>query len=54
MADSSPAASHNIARDIVVALVSTGKIMMFADPNEQGEWLGGVYKAVQNAIRETK
>ena len=35
-----------MARDIVVALIQTGKIHLDADAIKQGQWLGDLYKAV--------
>jgi hypothetical protein len=39
-----------MARDIVVALIQTGKIHLDADPIKQGQWLGDLYKAVHQKI----
>ena len=39
-----------MARDIVVALIQTGKIHLDADATKQGQWLGDLYKAVHQKI----
>jgi hypothetical protein len=39
-----------MARDIVVALVQSGKIHLDADPRKQGEWLGDLFKAVHQKL----
>jgi hypothetical protein len=39
-----------MARDIVVALIQTGKIQLDADPQKQGEWLGDLFKTVHQKI----
>jgi hypothetical protein len=39
-----------MARDIVVALIQTGKIHLDADAKKQGEWLGDLFKAVHQKI----
>ena len=42
--------TSEMARDIVVALVQSGKIQLDADPKKQGEWLGDLFKAVHQKI----
>ena len=39
-----------MARDIVVALVQSGKIHLDTDPKKQGEWLGNLFKAIHQKI----
>lgn len=39
-----------MARDIVVALVQSGKIHLDSDPKKQGEWLGDLFKAVHQKL----
>jgi predicted HTH domain antitoxin len=39
-----------MARDIVVALIQSGKIQLDADAKKQGEWLGNLFKAVHQKI----
>jgi hypothetical protein len=39
-----------MARDIVVALVQSGKIHLDADPRKQGEWLGDLFKAIHQKL----
>jgi hypothetical protein len=39
-----------MARDIVVALIQTGKIQLHAEARKQGEWLGDLFKAVHQKI----
>jgi hypothetical protein len=39
-----------MARDIVVALIQSGKIQLDADAKKQGEWLGDLFKAVHQRI----
>jgi hypothetical protein len=39
-----------LARDIVVALIQTGRIHFDADPKKQGEWLGDLFKALHQKI----
>ena len=39
-----------MARDIVVALVQSGKIHLDSDPKKQGEWLGNLFKAIHQKI----
>ena len=38
------------ARDIVVALLESGKIQLDANARKQGEWLGDLFKAVHQRI----
>ena len=46
-----PGASvSEMARDIVVALIQTGKIQLDADPKKQGEWLGNLFKAIHQKM----
>lgn len=42
--------ASEMARDIVVALIQTGKIPFDADPKKQGEWLGDLFKAVHQKM----
>jgi len=44
------ASVSELARDIVVALIQTGKIQLDADPKKQGEWLGDLFKTVHQKI----
>jgi hypothetical protein len=39
-----------MVRDIVVALIQSGKIEVNANPKKQGEWLGDVFKALHQKI----
>ena len=39
-----------MARDIVVALVQSGKIHLDADPRKQDEWLGDLFKAIHQKL----
>ena len=39
-----------MARDIVVALIQSGKIQLEANARKQGEWLGDLFKAVHQRI----
>ena len=39
-----------MARDIVVALIESGKIQLDANARKQGEWLGDLFKAVHQRI----
>ncbi|HZP37108.1 MAG TPA: hypothetical protein VFE48_11560 [Methylomirabilota bacterium] len=39
-----------ITRDIVVALIQSGKIQLDANARKQGEWLGDLFKAVHQRI----
>ncbi|HEX6082472.1 MAG TPA: hypothetical protein VF197_22760 [Methylomirabilota bacterium] len=39
-----------MARDIVVALIQSGKIQLDANARKQGEWLGDLFKAVHQRI----
>jgi hypothetical protein len=39
-----------MARDIVVALIESGKIQLDANAKKQGEWLGDLFKAVHQRI----
>ena len=46
-----PGASvSEMARDLVVALIQTGKIQLDADPKKQGEWLGNLFKAIHQKM----
>lgn len=45
-----PATREEIARDIVVSLVSSGKSPIDSDARETGRWLGNVYNAVLETI----
>jgi hypothetical protein len=55
-ADQSPggnmagASVSEMARDIVVALIQSGKIQLDANARKQGEWLGDLFKAVHQRI----
>ncbi|HSB42526.1 MAG TPA: hypothetical protein VLK28_11895 [Methylomirabilota bacterium] len=42
--------ASEMARDIVVALIQTGKIPFDADPKKQGDWLGNLFKAVHQKM----
>lgn len=42
--------TSEMARDIVVALVQSGKIHLDSDPKKQGEWLGDLFKAVHQKL----
>jgi hypothetical protein len=42
--------TSEMTRDIVVALVQSGKIHLDADPRKQGEWLGDLFKAVHQKL----
>ena len=42
--------TSEMARDIVVALVESGKIHLDSDPRKQGEWLGDLFKALHQKI----
>ena len=44
------ASVSEIARDIVVALIESGKIQLDANAKKQGEWLGDLFKAVHQRI----
>jgi predicted HTH domain antitoxin len=44
------ASVSEMARDIVVALIQSGKIQLDANPRKQGEWLGDLFKAVHQRI----
>jgi hypothetical protein len=39
-----------MVRDIVVALIQSGKIKVDENPKRQGEWLGDVFKALHQKI----
>ena len=39
-----------MARDIVVALIQSGKIHLDEDASKQGQWLGDLFKAVHQKI----
>jgi hypothetical protein len=42
--------TSEMARDIVVALVQSGKIHLDPDPKKQGEWLGDLFKTLHQKI----
>jgi hypothetical protein len=42
--------ASEMARDIVVALIQTGKIPFDADAKKQGDWLGNLFKAVHQKM----
>jgi hypothetical protein len=42
--------ASEMARDIVVALIQTGKIPFDADAKKQGDWLGDLFKAVHQKM----
>ena len=42
--------ASEMARDIVVALIQTGKIPFDADPKKQGDWLGNLFKALHQKM----
>ena len=44
------ASVSEMARDIVVALIESGKIQLDANAKKQGEWLGDLFKAVHQRI----
>ncbi|MFI5375151.1 MAG: hypothetical protein ACHQ8D_11025 [Candidatus Rokuibacteriota bacterium] len=44
------ASVSEMARDIVVALIQSGKIQLDASAKKQGEWLGDLFKAVHQRI----
>ena len=44
------ASVSEMARDIVVALIESGKIQLDANARKQGEWLGDLFKAVHQRI----
>jgi hypothetical protein len=44
------ASVSEMARDIVVALIQSGKIQLDANARRQGEWLGDLFKAVHQRI----
>ena len=44
------ASVSEMARDIVVALIQTGKIQLDVDPKKQGEWLGDLFKTIHQKI----
>jgi hypothetical protein len=44
------ASVSEMARDIVVALIQSGKIQLDANAKKQGEWLGELFKAVHQRI----
>jgi hypothetical protein len=39
-----------LTRDIVVALIQSGKVHLDADARKQGEWLGDLFKTVHQKI----
>jgi len=45
--------SHGIARDIVVALINSGKFPRHADATKQGEWFATMLKVIQAEVRKT-
>ena len=44
------ASVSEMARDIVVALIQSGKIQLDPNAKKQGEWLGDLFKAVHQRI----
>src|SRR5260370_17515700 len=48
--DMAGASVSEMARDIVVALIQSGKIQLDANAKKQGEWLGDLFKAVHQRI----
>ena len=44
------ASVSEMARDIVVALIQSGKIQLDVNARKQGEWLGDLFKAVHQRI----
>ena len=44
------ASVSEMARDIVVALIESGKIQLDANARKQGEWLGDLFKADHQRI----
>ncbi|MGH7350181.1 MAG: hypothetical protein ACREI6_09185 [Candidatus Rokuibacteriota bacterium] len=44
------ASVSEMARDVVVALIQSGKIQLEPDARKQGEWLGNLFKAVHQKI----
>jgi hypothetical protein len=44
------ASVSEMARDIVVALIESGKIQLDANARKQGEWLGDLFKAVHQRL----
>ena len=44
------ASVSEMARDIVVALIQSGKIQLDSNARKQGEWLGDLFKAVHQRI----
>ncbi len=44
------ASVSEMARDIVVALIQSGKIQLDANAKKQGEWLGDLFKAVHQRL----
>ena len=42
--------TSEMARDIVVALVESGKIHLDPDPKKQGDWLGDLFKTLHQKI----
>src|SRR5260370_6845448 len=48
--DMAGASVSEMARDIVVALIQSGKIQLDANARKQGEWLGDLFKAVHQRI----
>lgn len=42
--------ASEMARDIVVALIQTGKIPFDADARTQGAWLGDLFKALHQKM----
>ena len=43
----------DMAKEMVVALVQTGKIPVDANPTTTGDWIGEVYKALYNKLKES-
>jgi hypothetical protein len=48
--DATGPSTSEMARDIVVALVQSGKVHLDSDPKKQGEWLGNLFKALHQKI----
>jgi hypothetical protein len=44
------ASVSEMARDIVVALIQSGKIQLDANARKQGEWLGDLFKTIHQKI----
>jgi hypothetical protein len=48
--DATGPSTSEMARDIVVALVQSGKVHLDPDPKKQGEWLGNLFKTLHQKI----